>query len=78
MSDDKDFEKWYEKYEHSGASIIGVKRSDSEECVVKYIGKGIELLYVFEEVVRELSKVIDKELLDVTYNVAFGEGEKYE
>jgi len=75
---DKDFEKWYEKYEHSGASIIGVKRSDSEECVVKYIGKGLELLFVFEKIVEELSKVIDKSVIDYTYRIAFTKDEDNE
>lgn len=67
------FEEWYKNYKQSGAFIIAFKEKDSENCKVRYIGNTIEVMYIFEEIVRELNKNVSKELLDKCYEIAFEE-----
>lgn len=65
--EDKNFEKWFNSYEQTGALIFSHKEKDKEQCEIKIAGKNLEVLYAFEEIVRELNKKIDKEILKFVF-----------
>lgn len=69
----ENFEEWYKNYKQSGAFIIAFKEKDNENCKVHYAGNGVEVAFIFEEIVRELNKKVPKELLDKCYEIAFEE-----
>lgn len=66
-------EELFKNYKQEGACILAIKKDDEETCNPFMSGKTIEVLFVFEEIVRALNKRIPKEMLEMAFNVAFTE-----
>lgn len=62
-----------DNYKQEGACILAIKKDDEETCKPFMSGKKIEVLFVFEEIVRTLNKQFPKEILETAFNVAFTE-----
>lgn len=67
----EDFEKWYINFKQKGAIMFAFKEKNEEYAKIKYMGSRLEVLFLFEEIVRELNKKVDKQILDYIYEEAF-------